>query len=159
MSRRLSPVLPAIGVIVAVLLTGCSGGAPTTTADPPATVAPPATPAPSTAVAPTTEPTTAAATSAPVAGSCEPSADSGTVAVRIEGSAFSPGRIRAEVGQVIAFTNRDPIPHTATLDDGTCTTPNLGNGASGGLVFSAPGQFPFHCRIHPDMAGTIDISG
>lgn len=76
----------------------------------------------------------------------------------IEGFAFSPANITAKVGQTVTFTNGDSAPHTATLDDGSCTTPNLGKGESGGLTFNAAGTYPFHCNIHPDMKGTITVS-
>jgi plastocyanin len=83
----------------------------------------------------------------------------GTIDVTMEGRAFSVGHVEGSVGDVITFTNKDSVPHTATLDDGTCTTENLGKDASGSLVFDAPGSYPFHCRIHPDMTGTFEISG
>ena len=72
--------------------------------------------------------------------------------------AFTRSRIEASVGDVIAFTNRDRAPHTATLDDGSCTTENLGTGETGALTFSAPGSYPFHCRIHDDMTGIFEIT-
>lgn len=98
------------------------------------------------------------APSAATGGACSPSTAPATVSVTISGFAF-PGTIEAKVGDVIGFTNEDGAPHSATLDDGTCTTENLGKGATGSLVFSAAGSYPFHCKIHPDMTGTIEISG
>jgi plastocyanin len=58
----------------------------------------------------------------------------------------------------VTFTNNDSAPHTATLDEGSCTTENLNQGDSGGLTFNAAGSYPFHCAIHPDMKGTITVS-
>jgi len=89
---------------------------------------------------------------------CAESAAAGEVAVSIEGFAFSPADITASVGQTVTFTNGDSAPHTATLDDGSCTTPNIGNGASDGLMFTAAGTYPFHCNVHPNMKGTITVS-
>ncbi len=76
----------------------------------------------------------------------------------IEGFAFGPSTVEAKVGDVIAFTNKDSASHTATLDDDGCTTDGIGNGATGALVFSEAGSYPFHCRIHPDMTGTFEIT-
>ena len=116
--------------------------------------------------APVSEPpATGAASEAPASdaggggGPCQPTTEPGTVQVDIAGRAFAPGRVQAAVGDVISFTNGDAVPHTATLDDGSCTTENLGQGQTGSLVFSEPGEYPFHCRIHPDMTGTFEISG
>ena len=82
----------------------------------------------------------------------------GAVAVSIKGFAFNPAQIAAKVGQAITFKNDDSAPHTATLVDGSCTTGNIAVAASDGLVFTAAGSYPFHCKIHPSMVGTIVIS-
>jgi plastocyanin len=88
---------------------------------------------------------------------CTVSTAAVVVTVDIEGRTFDPGTVRAKVGEVIGWTNHDGVPHTATLDDGSCTTENIGKDATGSLVFSAPGSYPYHCRIHPDMLGRIEI--
>jgi plastocyanin len=99
------------------------------------------------------------ASAPPAAGSaCVESAAAGEVAVAIKDFAFGPADIQAKVGQTVTFTNGDSAPHTATLDDGTCTTPNIAGGGSDGLMFSAAGSYPFHCNVHPNMKGTITVS-
>ena len=114
-------------------------------------------------------PTTAASEAAPsvaespppaasVASVCAESATGGEVSVEIKGFAFIPADIQAKVGQNVSFTNSDSAPHTATLDDASCTTPNIAAGASEGLTFNAAGTYPFHCNVHPDMKGTITVS-
>ena len=89
---------------------------------------------------------------------CVENAAAGDVAVTIKDFNFDPAAIQASVGQTVTFTNEDSAPHTATLDDGTCTTPNITNGGSDGLTFSAAGTYPFHCDVHPNMKGTITVS-
>jgi len=97
--------------------------------------------------------------SAPVAGAaCSESAAAGEVSVAVKDFAFNPADITAKVGQTITFTNGDSAPHTATLDDGSCTTPNIASGSSDGLTFTAAGTYPFHCKVHPNMKGTITVS-
>lgn len=99
------------------------------------------------------------ASAPPAAGAaCVESAAAGEVAVAIKDFAFGPADIQAKVGQTVTFTNGDSAPHTATVDDGTCTTPNIAEGASDGLMFSAAGTYPFHCNVHPNMKGTITVS-
>ena len=100
----------------------------------------------------------AASGAAPGAAACNPSTDAGTVEVAIKDFAFSPAQVTAKVGDVVAFSNGDTTAHTATLDDGTCTTGNIGAGTTGALVFTAAGTYPFHCAIHSSMKGTITVS-
>lgn len=139
--------LAGLALAAAVGLAACAGSD--------GTAAPPAD-------APSAAATDAPATDPPAsepAGACVASDESGTVEATMDGFAFSPSTIAASVGDVITFTNRDAAPHTATTVDAGCTTPNLGSGDTGSLVFSEPGSYPFFCRIHPDMKGTFEISG
>lgn len=133
--------IAAIGLVAALGLAACSSGAA------PATGA-----AGSPAVA-------SGVPSAPGSTACATSTDAATVDVTIEGFAFDPGRIEAKVGDVIGFTNRDSAPHTVTLDADPCTTGSITRDAPAALTFSVPGSYPFHCRIHPDMTGTVEIAG
>lgn len=115
-----------------------------------------ATTAPSVA-APSAE---ASAASSPAAGgaACAQSAAAGQVAVTIKDFAFGPADIQAKVGDTITFTNGDSAPHTATLDDGSCSTGTISPSSSDGLTFTAAGTYPFHCKIHSQMKGTITVS-
>jgi plastocyanin len=78
-------------------------------------------------------------------------------AVNIAGSAFSPATVTVTVGDTVTWTNSDQISHTATADGGAFDTGTLGNGASGTITFSTAGSFPYHCTIHPSMAGTVTV--
>jgi plastocyanin len=111
-----------------------------------------------------TAPTPAPAGSAPAAsapaaggGGCTTSSEAGAASVGIENFTFTPGDITAAVGETITWTNADSAAHTATLDDDSCSTDNIAQGASAGLVFDAAGTYPYHCKIHPNMHGTITI--
>jgi plastocyanin len=113
----------------------------------------------SASTAPSTAASAAPPASAPAAAAaCEETADPGDVAVNVKDFAFEPTAISAKVGQVVAFTNTGAAPHTATLDDGSCTTPNIAAGAADGLTFSVAGSYPFHCAIHSQMKGTITVT-
>jgi plastocyanin len=138
--------LPILALTAALFLIGaCSGGGATTAPSAATSEAPAA-----------SEP----AASEPAAGgaACTPSTTAGEVEAEIADFAFNPADISATVGQTVTFTNNDSAPHTATLDEGSCTTENLNQGDSGGLTFNAAGSYPFHCAIHPDMKGTITVS-
>ena len=91
---------------------------------------------------------------------CAPSSTAGTVAVKIANFAFDPAQVSAKVGDTVTWTNNDSTGHTATVDSNdTCTTVTLENGASGGITFTQAGSYPFHCKIHPNMTGTIEVTG
>ncbi|MGK2851127.1 MAG: hypothetical protein ACSLFN_09485 [Candidatus Limnocylindrales bacterium] len=109
--------LAALALFATLALAACAGGG--------------ATSAPS-AAAPSDAPSAAAG------GACAPSTAAATVPVKIADFAF-PATVTAKVGDVVGFTN-DGAPHTATLDDGSCTTDNIAQGATGSLVFSAAGS-------------------
>jgi len=106
----------------------------------------------------TTAAPSTAASGAPDALACAPSAAAGTVAVTIKDFEFSPQSIAAKVGDIVTFTNTGSVQHTATLDQGDCGTEKIAPGASGGLTFSKPGTYAFHCAIHSSMTGTIVVS-
>jgi plastocyanin len=131
-------LVPALGL----LLLACSGAEPPPTASPGGLTPEPATASPD----------------GVGASACVVVDDPGTVVVAIEGFAYSPRTVEATVGDVISWTNRDGAPHTATLDDGSCTTPNLGKDDTGSLRFSSAGSYGYFCRIHPDMKATVEVT-
>jgi len=134
---------PLVAVAATVLLlAACSSGGATT--------------APS-AEAPA-EPSAEASAAPPAEAACVPSAAGGEVDVAIADFNFDPASITATAGQTVTFTNSDSAPHTATLDDGSCTTPNINQGESSALTFNVAGTYPFHCNVHPNMKGTITVS-
>jgi plastocyanin len=140
--------LSILGATV-LLLAACSSGGGASSA--------PSAAAPS-AAAPSVEASSEASAPAEGGAACAESSAAGEVKVAIKDFAFNPADITASVGQTITFSNGDSVPHTASLDDGSCTTPNIAGGSSDGLTFSAPGTYPFHCNVHPTMKGTITVS-
>jgi len=82
---------------------------------------------------------------------------------------YSPDKITAKKGDVITVTNNDNAPHTATngatpddpqtakLFDTSLIMP--GKSAQIKTASLAPGDYPFHCTVHPYMKGTLTITG
>ena len=105
-----------------------------------------------------TPPSVAASDGGSTGAACEVVTTAGDVTGSIAGNTFDPGAVTATSGQVVAFTNEDSVPHTFTLDDGSCDTGNIANGASGAIRFDAAGTYPFHCTIHSSMTGTVTVS-
>jgi plastocyanin len=72
-----------------------------------------------------------------------------TVTVEIKDFKFSPQPVQAKVGDIVGWTNGDSANHSATMDDGSCGTDALSQGATGLLVFNTAGTYTYHCKVHP----------
>jgi plastocyanin len=152
--RRLT--LPLLTTLALAALAACGGGAtPTPAASnaslPSMAASGPAASAPAASTA-AGSPASAAACAAAPAGAAA------TVNVTIKDFKFSPQPVQAKVGDVVAWKNDDTAAHTATMDAGTCDTNQIDPGASAMLVFTAPGTYAYHCKIHSSMTGfTVEV--
>jgi len=81
----------------------------------------------------------------------------GGSAVSIKNFAFAPASLSVAVGTTVTWTNGDSTAHTATADDGTFDSKNIAAGATFSQAFETAGTFPYHCSIHPNMTGTIEV--
>jgi plastocyanin len=134
------------------LVIACGGGSPTAAPTVAATAGAPTTAA---TVAPTTA---GVATTAPEASCHEPAAGEATD-VQADVAGFEWGAVSAKVGDVITWTNGDSAPHAVKTDDGSCVQANnIPASGTGSLVFDKAGSYPFICKIHPQMKGTITIT-
>lgn len=142
MSRRM---LLAVASAATLIVAACGGGA--------------ATGAPAASQPATSEAPAASESAAGGGAACAPSTEAGTVQAVIADFAFDPATINASVGDVVAWTNNDGTGHTATVDsDESCTTETLAGGATGAIVFNTAGSYPYHCKIHSNMTGTVEVS-
>jgi plastocyanin len=151
---------PVSALVMTLALAACGSGSatsPAASAGPATATAPSAVPSAAPASAPASS---AAGGGGSAACAAAPAGTAPTVTVTIKNLTYSPEPVTAKVGDVIGWMNNDTAPHTATLDDNTCTTDTINIGASGALTFSAPGTYAYHCTIHPTiMKGTITITG
>jgi plastocyanin len=148
--RRIAFV-PILAALLAVA--GCSSGSGSSAA--PATPAGASVPAASAAGSPAGSGGGAGG----AACSAAPAGSTAAVTVAIKDFKFAPQPVEAKVGDVIAWSNQDAAPHSATLDDGTCDTKTISSGAQAMLVFTAPGTYTYHCSVHPAQMKdyTIDV--
>jgi plastocyanin len=104
-------------------------------------------------------PTAGASAGGGGAAECAPAAAgaSAAVTVEIKDFKFSPQPVNAKVGDVVGWTNGDSASHTATLDDGSCSTDTISQGATGLLVFNKAGTYTYHCKIHPTQMKDFTI--
>jgi cytochrome c oxidase subunit II len=81
--------------------------------------------------------------------------------------AYDPDPLTVKVGDTIAVNNKDTVPHTVT-NGKDATDPNMGKlfdtsiinaGDSAEIVTTSmkPGEYPYHCSVHPYMTGTLTV--
>ena len=77
--------------------------------------------------------------------------------VRIVQFAMVPSILEVPVGARVTWVDDDPAPHTITADGGGFDSRQLDPGATFSLAFDSPGNFTYHCEIHPTMVGTVVV--
>jgi plastocyanin len=77
--------------------------------------------------------------------------------VAISGFRYDPETVTIQAGGKVTWQNEDPDEHTATLDDGSFTTGALAEGKLKAESFKTLGTYAYHCEIHPQMTGTVEV--
>ena len=80
-----------------------------------------------------------------------------SVKVEIANFEYSPDPVRVEAGGKVIWQNEDSVAHTATADDGSFDTGEIEEGKLKSESFKQPGTFTYHCEIHPQVHGTIEV--
>ena len=87
-------------------------------------------------------------------------AQSAPTVVNIQNFAFSPATVTVPAGTTIVFSNLDSVDHAPVSDTGAWDAGDVPGGTrSIGIAFNTPGTYPYHCAIHPDMVGTVIVTG
>jgi len=92
----------------------------------------------------------AGAASAPAAASAESDSD-----VKIDNFSFTPTPVTVKTGTQVTWTNRDDIPHTVDSSQGKFKSSALDTDQKFQFRFTEPGEFPYFCRLHPKMTGSV----
>jgi len=77
--------------------------------------------------------------------------------VSIKNRAFSPANLKIKKGESITWKNNDNMDHTVDADDGSFSSGNLKSGKTYKYTFKKAGKYPYSCRLHPRMKGTIVV--
>jgi YVTN family beta-propeller protein len=85
-------------------------------------------------------------------------ASQGENTVFIMSMAFKADSITVKAGQTITWVNQDAINHTVTDDQGGWDSGPIAPGKSYSLTLTKPGQYTYHCSIHPFMTGKINVT-
>ena len=78
--------------------------------------------------------------------------------IAASGIAFVPAVVTAHVGDVVEWTNKDFVAHSATAKDGNWDV-NLPVGKTGRVTIKKAGVIAYFCRLHPNMTGKIEVAG
>jgi len=79
--------------------------------------------------------------------------------IMMKGSDFSPGILQANIGATITWFNDDDKVHTVTADDASFSSGDIAPGAKFTHSFGNTGTYNYHCMRHPEMKGSIIITG
>ncbi len=80
-----------------------------------------------------------------------------SASVSIDNFSFTPAKTEVAVGTAVTWTNRDDIPHVVASVEKKFVSPVLDTDQQFTYTFSEPGVFPYFCRIHPHMIGSITV--
>lgn len=83
----------------------------------------------------------------------------GPVEVRMAGRRFAPASVTIAAGGSVLFINDDGRDHTATGSGNTFDTGLLAPGQRSTRTFNTAGTYPYICLLHPDMTGTVTVTG
>jgi plastocyanin len=80
--------------------------------------------------------------------------------IGIASSAFDPAKVRVSQGEDVRWSNTDPFDHTSTQDGplGLWDTGHIAaSSTSSSVALLAAGSYPYHCKIHSTMHGTVKV--
>ena len=86
----------------------------------------------------------------------ETGTDGGGTTITIAGFAFDPSTITVSGPTEVTVTNEDSAPHTFTLDDGSVDEA-VDAGETVTVTVDVSASTGFHCNIHPQMTGQIEV--
>lgn len=163
MAGAATPV--ALLLLTAVLLAGCSGGGDGThPSSSSSSSSGPSVSVSASASASATSSSNGTSSSSPT--STGPAPLSGSVARDILDNSFPDGTFTVAKGTTVTWTDKGSNPHSVTADDGSfdsspncppaCMTSLPGTNAYS-RTFDAAGSFPYHCRVHASMTGTVTV--
>jgi plastocyanin len=77
--------------------------------------------------------------------------------VILEMNSFSPSSLTISSGTTVTWTNKESVTHTVTSNNGIFESGDMSKNETFSYTFSTVGTFPYHCRHHSGMNGTIIV--
>jgi plastocyanin len=81
----------------------------------------------------------------------------GDLQVKIDNFSFTPKQVSVTVGTTVTWTNGDDVPHNVVSTDRKFTSPVLDTDQRFSFTFKEPGSYPYFCKIHPVMTGSVQV--
>jgi len=82
----------------------------------------------------------------------------GEVKVGIDNFNFTPKDLTVAAGTRVTWVNHDDVPHTVTSEDKKFASKALDTDDQFAFAFNDVGAFPYYCKIHPRMTGTVTVN-
>ena len=79
--------------------------------------------------------------------------------VQIVDFGYTPSTLTVAQGAAVSWVNTGVAPHTVTASSGVFDSGILSRGATFSRTFTNAGTFSYFCTLHPDMKGTILVTG
>ena len=95
-----------------------------------------------------------AADAAPVQATEKPAAANEIVIGNYE---FIPAALTVSVGTTVTWSNRDDEAHTVNSTTDVFKSSPLDTDDKFSFKFTAPGIYPYYCKLHPQMKGQIVV--
>jgi plastocyanin len=77
--------------------------------------------------------------------------------ISIDNFTFSPTKLVISKGTEVTWTNKDDIPHTIVLMDGSTRSKALDTDNAFSYRFDKAGTYAYICGLHPHMHGQIVV--
>jgi Icc protein len=77
--------------------------------------------------------------------------------VKIDNFSFTPQSLTVKAGTTVTWTNQDDIPHNVVSTEKKFSSPVLDTDQHFSFSFQEPGSYPYYCKIHPKMTGTVVV--
>lgn len=72
-------------------------------------------------------------------------------------TAYSPNPLNISVGTTVIWRNNDNMAHTSTANGGAWDSGVIQPSGQFSFALQSRGTFPYHCTIHPNMVGTVNV--
>ena len=166
----MSVLRPVAFALIAATFAACGSSTPEAPSTLPVAAPAPA-PAPASAPAPAPSPTPVPAPTptpaptpvpapAPTPAPTPPASISASIVVNaslLTSTAYNPNPINVPVGGTVTWRNTDTTTHTSTANNGGWNSGAIAPGGSFSTQFNTAGSFPYHCAIHPNMIGVVNV--
>ena len=77
--------------------------------------------------------------------------------IRIANFDFGPGVVTVAPGATVTWINADEDAHTIVSDSKVFHSKPMDTGDQFSFTFQAPGDYAYHCGLHPHMVGKIVV--